>query len=252
MAIWQRVIQKFSPAPERISPTIVCSPEQAPLIVVQQLRHWQRQRQLLEVKPSRQSHYQQSLVLAINTELNTFDIDELFPNQGQIKVGETLLLRLNQGGQIQEFESTVLANYFDSTMPYYSLAMPTKIHTGQRRKLPRIAIDEDFPITVGLINTVGSNLYGSAENISAGGMRVRLAGNQLKEIYSGAVLPECEFSFPGGFSVKCRARVKGIQFQKHPRRHTSIGLSFIDLAPEEQRQIQGLIEAIHQRCYLAA
>lgn len=259
LPLWHRVFGKRQPQQERQLPSFFheqsghAQPKTTPE-VLRQLRLWQRQRQLIEVKTARQGEYQQSLILAVNPEQMSFDIDELFPSQyhGQIQTGDSLHLRLNQAGTVKEMECKVLAYHHHSAMPYYSLRIPETIHCGQRRKQRRISVDEDFPITISLQTPVGQMLYGSAENISAGGLRLRLAGNQLKELYPGAMLPLCELSFPGGLNIRCRAKVKGLQFLRQPHRHTQISLIFSDLAHEQRQQIEGLIDVIYQRCQFAA
>ncbi|WP_299978297.1 flagellar brake protein [uncultured Pseudoteredinibacter sp.] len=262
MTLWQKMFGRAAVAEERTMPgffnelsqhetadTRNINPE-----VIRQLRVWQKQRQLIEVKSARQSEYQQSLILSVDLANGSFEIDELFPSQyhGQIRAGDSLHIRVHNGGQVQEMECSVLSYHHHSAMPYYSLAIPERIAYGQRRKQRRIAIDEDFPIAASLQTPVGQKLFGGVENLSCGGVRLRFSGNQLKDLYPGAVLPMCDLAFPGGFNIRCRAKLKGIQFLRQPRRHTSISLSFLDLAPAQRQQLEGLIEAIGQRCDVAA
>ncbi|MCV6625257.1 MAG: flagellar brake protein [Cellvibrionaceae bacterium] len=251
MALWQQVFQLGRAQPLE---TAKSQPRLIPEAVLGQLRRWQRQRQLIEVKTPRQGEYQQSLILAVKPEQGCFEIDELFPGHyhGQIQAGDALHLRLNQGGQVQEMDCKVLDYHSDSAMPYYSLALPERIHAGQRRKQRRIAISEDFPITVSLQTNLGERLHGSAENISAGGLRLRLAGNQLKELQAGAFLPQCELNFPGGLRLNCSARIKGLQFKREPHRHTSVSICFGQMEPANRDTLNGLVDAIYQRCQDAA
>lgn len=260
MTLWQKMFGKKQETEERNIPSFFEELNQEKTAVephpevLRQLRLWQKQRQLIEVKSARQGEYQQSLILAVDSSNGSFEIDELFPSQyhGQIRAGDTLHIRVHQGGDVQEIECRVLCYHHHSAMPYYSLAIPERIESGQRRKQPRIIIDEDFPIAASLQSPVGQKLFGSVENLSSGGVRLRFAGNQLKDLYPGAILPMCDLAFPGGFNVRCRAKIKGIQFLRQPRRHTSVSLSFLDLAPAQRQQVDGLIEAISERCEVAA
>ncbi|GAA6153737.1 flagellar brake protein [Pseudoteredinibacter isoporae] len=257
MTLWQKMFGKKPEIEARSMPgffkEMAQDASQPHPEVLRQLRLWQKQRQLIEVKSVRQGDYQQSLILSVDASSGSFDIDELFPSQyhGQIRAGDALHIRLHQGGQVQEMECQVLCYHHHTAMPYYSLQIPDRIDSGQRRKQPRIVIDEDFPIAASLQTPVGQKLFGSVENLSSGGVRLRFAGNQLKDLYPGAVLPMCDLAFPGGFNIRCRAKLKGIQFLRQPRRHTSISLSFLDLASAQRQQIEGLIEAIGQRCEAA-
>lgn len=258
MTLWQKMFGKKPEIEERSMPgffkEMTQESAQPHPEVLRQLRLWQKQRQLIEVKSARLGEYQQSLILSVDASRGSFDIDELFPSlyHGQIRAGDSLHIRLHQGGQIQEMECLVLCYHHHTAMPYYSLEIPERIQSGQRRKQRRIVIDEDFPIAASLQTPVGQKLFGSVENLSSGGARLRFAGNQLKDLYPGAILPMCDLAFPGGLNIRCRAKLKGLQFLRQPRRHTSVSLSFLDLAPAQRQQIGGLIEAIGMRCEAAA
>lgn len=247
MALWQKVLNKIAPPrPKLETPTLIGEIDPA---IIKQLKNWQQRRQLLEVRNPISGHYCQSMVLGVFEEQGYLEIDDLFPqaNAGDVRNGDYLQLRLQQGGRVAELECQVQAYYGNSDWPVYRLRLPKQITTGQRRRFPRIALSEDVQVSVA-INSPGNQLmFGSAENISAGGMRLRLPGNALKDLYPGASLNSCEFRFPGDLNFKCRARVKGLQFQKSPARHTNISLSFIDLPSEQLQQIKGLIDVFHDK-----
>lgn len=247
MAIWHRVLNKITPpspqldAPDAVSET---SPE-----IIKQLKNWQHNRQLLEVQNPISGHYCQSMVLGVFPEQGHFEIDDLFPQAkpGDVRAGDWIQLRLQQGGRVSEVKCQVQSYYGNSDWPIYRLKLPSEITTGQRRRHPRIALNEDIQVSVTLTSPQQQLMFGSAENISAGGMRLRLPGNALKDLYPGANLHNCEFRFPGDLNFRCRAKVKGMQFHKLPNRHTNISLSFVELPSDQLKQIKGLIDVFYDR-----
>jgi c-di-GMP-binding flagellar brake protein YcgR len=204
---------------------------------------WQllNQRQIIEVKVEGSSLAYQTLVLAIDIQRGLLWLDDLFPSQHVLEVGDRITLRHHRNGEQLSFSSPILAwgsNYGANGL---AIMLPEQLCYVPRRQNRRADVS-DKPIPGLKIRPIGQDIsYGSVMDISSGGLRASIPGNLLGQLRHGALLPLCELALSDELTIRCSARVRSFRLLRSPHRHTQISLEFVDLAPERVQQLQQFI-----------
>lgn len=215
----------------------------AEIVPDQYLPLWQllTQRQIIEVKVEGSSIAYQTLVLAIDIQRGLLWLDELFPNQHVLEVGDKITLRHHRNGEQLSFSSPILA--WGSTYGASGLAimLPEQLCYAPRRQFRRA--DTSNRPSLGLkIRPVGQDIsYGSVLDISSGGLRASIPGNLLGQLRHGALVPLCEMTLSDELTIRCSARVRSFRLLRNPHRHTQISLEFVDLPQERMQQLEQFI-----------
>jgi c-di-GMP-binding flagellar brake protein YcgR len=209
----------------------------------QYLPLWQllNQRQIIEVKVEGSSLPYQTLVLAIDIQRGLLWLDDLFPSQHVLEIGDRITLRHHRNGEELSFNSAILAWGSDYGANGLAIMLPEQLCYVPRRQFNRADMS-DQP-SLGLkVRPIGQDIsYGSVLDISSGGLRASIPGNLLGQLRHGALLPLCELSLSDELTIRCSARVRGFRLLRTPHRHTQISLEFVDLAQERVQQLQQFI-----------
>lgn len=213
------------------------------IIPDQYLPLWQllNQRQIIEVKVEGSSLAYQTLVLAIDIQRGLLWLDDLFPSQHVLEVGDRITLRHHRNGEQLCFSSPILAwgsNYGANGL---AIMLPEQLCYSPRRQARRA--DTSSKPNLGLkVRAVGHDVsYGSVLDISSGGLRASIPGNILGQLRHGALLPLCELTLSDELTIRCSARVRSFRLLRAPHRHTQISVEFVDLAPERAQQLEQFI-----------
>jgi len=213
------------------------------IIPDQYLPLWQLldQRQIIEVKVEGSSIAYQTLVLAIDIQRGLLWLDDLFPSQHVLEVGDRITLRHHRNGEQLSFSSPILAwgsNYGASGL---AIMLPEQLCYVPRRQFHRADMSAN-PLLGLKIRPIGQDIsYGSVIDISSGGLRASIPGNLLGQLRHGALLPLCELALSDELVIRCSARVRSFRLLRAPHRQTQISLEFVDLAPERVQQLQQFI-----------
>jgi c-di-GMP-binding flagellar brake protein YcgR len=258
MTLLQAVLKKLSSnTPKAI--------EQPPIKITEQpakeIERWEplqqlrQQRQLLEIIPKDSQRSFQSMIIAIDSARGFLWLDDLFPAQRTLEIGDTITIKHHRDGEVLTMTTPIIAWGRDFGASGIAVALPEAVSYQPRRLYPRWELNEQKSLT-GKIRTMGQEpVYGSIEDLSAGGMRILVAGNMLSQIHHGAVLPLCHISLSRECQIRCRARVRAFRICRTPYRGTQISLEFVDLPSTQQRQLQQFIYHLssqHQADQVAA
>lgn len=243
MAILQAVLQKFSRKPEASTQLQPAHSLANRILSYSPLFELQEKRQLIEVTSERTGESYQSMILAVDLKRQVLDLDELFPQPADYiyQPGDIFTVKHHHQGQLLTFSSPLHSIMMSLSSPVYSISLPESVHYRQRRSATRIRLSKQQPLSVRLQSPRRALWYATANNISAGGMRLVIGGNVLDQLQRNTLLPECEFRFHDEFKVRCQARVKAFRFLRRPYRHTEISIEFTDLGPMQQQQLKQLI-----------
>ena len=248
MSLLHAVLRKFyQPEAEPTAPAVAPEPDPLP-----GLKHYSplfallRKRQLLEIINDQTAERYQSIILDINVAAGLFMLDDLFPaNPAQpVRVGDTLTLRHHYRGQVLSFSSPIIDIEHTQTAPLYTLKLPKEVGYRQRRRWPRVVLSQQPPLAVRIKSPLRTPWFATAQNLSAGGMRLNVAGNLLDQLSYDQVLPLLEFQFNQDFRIRCRARVKGFRFSRRPHRHTQISVEFVDMPAHQGLQLEAFVNAL--------
>lgn len=207
---------------------------------------WQllNQRQLIEVKVEGNPLTYQTLVLAIDIQRGLLWLDDLFPNQHILEIGDRITLRHHRNGELLSFTSPILAwgsNYGANGL---AIILPQDISYAPRRQYRRADMSDTNRLSLKL-RAIGQEItYASILDISSGGIRASVAGNMLGQLRHGALLPLCEFTLSDELTVRCSARIRSFRLLRAPHRHTQVGIEFVDLPAERELQLQQFINNV--------
>ncbi len=210
---------------------------------------WQllNQRQLIEVRVDGSSLAYQTLVLAIDIQRGLLWLDDLFPSQHLLEIGDKIRLRHHRNGEQLTFSSPILAWGSNYGATGFAIMLPEHASYTPRRQFRRADMRHNSNLNV-KVRPLGQEIsYGSVMDISSGGLRTSVPGNLLGQLRHGALVPLCEIRLSDELTIRCSARVRGFRLVRSPHRHTQISLEFIDLAHE---QIQHLQQFINNLIYL--
>jgi len=199
------------------------------------------QRQMIEVKVEGCLFTYQTLILAIDAERGLLWLDDLFPNQHALEMGDQITLRHLRNGDQLSFSSPILA--WGSTFGANGLAiiLPEQLSYTPRRQFVRADMSNKPSVSLKL-KAIGQDIcFGSVLDISSGGLRASIAGNILGQLRHDALLPLCEFSLSDELTIRCSARVRSFRLVRTPHRHTQVSIEFVDLPAERAQQLQQFI-----------
>jgi c-di-GMP-binding flagellar brake protein YcgR len=255
-SMWQKLAGKTLAAHEPTSARFMATVTQIPTNTMTATKDpipdqyqplWQllNQRQLIEVKVEGSSLTYQTLVLAIDVQRGLLWLDDLFPSQHVLEVGDQLTLRHHRNGEQLSFSSPILAwgNSYGATG--LAILLPEQLCYTPRRQFSRALLNNDLGVK---IRPIGQDIsYGSVLDISGGGIRVSIPGNLLGQLRHGALMPLCELSLSDELTIRCSARVRSFRLVRTPHRQTHISMEFVDLPQERADQLQ---QFIHNLVYL--
>jgi len=193
----------------------------------------QQSHQLLEVKWGSSSRVYQTLILAVDIQRGLIWIDELFPQQYALDIGDSLTLRHHHKGEELVLETHVVAMGDQFGTQGIAITIPEQIQWQPRRHQTRFALGGAS--TLVKIRPLGEEAtYGKLQDISTGGFSVTVSGNLLGKLSHGALLPLCELTLDDQIQLRCKGRVCAFRMQREPFRSTRICVQFVDL-PEKMR-----------------
>lgn len=201
----------------------------------------QSKRQLIEVKVDGSNRSYQTLILAIDVQRGIIWLDDLFPTQKLLEIGDEITLVHYKNGEKLSFTSPLVAWGRDYGATGLAILLPDQISYQPRRKHSRCDLTHASSIVV-KVRPVGHDAsYGTLQDLSVGGLRVRVAGNLLGQLSHGALMPVCELTLSDELHICCSARIRAFRLDKASHRCTHISLEFIDMSAEKQKQLQQFI-----------
>ncbi len=245
MAILQSVLQKFSRKAHSVEVDQGAKSLSRKITNYAPLFELQEQRQLIEVISQRTGETYQSMILAVDLNREQLELDELFPQPADFiyQPGDKFTVKHHHQGLVLSFTCTLNSIVMSLSSPIYTLQLPEQVNYQQRRQFTRLTLSKQQPLSVRLQSPRRTPWYATANNISAGGMRLVIGGNVLDQLQHNTYLPECEFRFNHDFQIRCQARVKGFRFLRRPYRHTELSIEFKDMGPQQRGQLEQLIES---------
>jgi len=230
------------------TPSLVTNLALASQIPPQYLPLWelQNKRQLLEVKIGKANRTYQTMIIALDIERGLLWLDDLFPLQLLLEIGDTITLRHHRHGEQLIIEANVLALGRQYGASGLAISLPKTTSYSPRRVHPRYAVTAPSPL-MAKIRTLGQDpCSGTLQDISIGGMRLQVPGNMLAQLRHGALIPLCEIPLSKELQLRCRARICSFKISRDPFRSTHISLEFIDLNAEKKQQLSYFLQGSHQ------
>lgn len=212
------------------------------------LQQLQASRQILEVVPAGQQRSYQSMVIAIDIERNLLWMDDLFPAQNFLEVGDEITVRHHRNGEVLTFTTPIIAWGSRFGASGMAVVLPDSADYRPRRLSPRCDLSNHTPITAKIRLMGQEACYGTVKDLSGSGLCVLVPGNLLGQLHRDTVLPLCEVHLNKELHIYCRARVRSFRLCREPYRATRISLEFVDLQPRRQQQLQIFVDRLTPGC----
>jgi c-di-GMP-binding flagellar brake protein YcgR len=248
-SLWQKISGKHNaagsaitqPSPFELSlkeqptvqPTLAAVPDQ--YVALWQLH---RQRQFLEVKVEGSSRSFHTLIVAMDIPRGILWLDDLFPSQNLLEIGDIITLRHHRNGEQVSFSSPIVAWGSHYEASGLAVILPAELQYQPRRQSTRCDLSHNKSLSI-KIRPIGHNIsYGNVQDLSVGGVRFNIAGNLLGQLRHGALLPMCELELCDELVIRCSARIRAFRMLRAPHRCTQISIEFVDLTLERKLQLQ--------------
>ncbi len=202
-------------------------------------------RQFIEIIVNDGNESFQSMILAVDVKRRLLWLDELYPTLQGLQVEDQIRIKHHQKGEILSFKAPIVALGSSFNREGIAILLPEQVRYQPRRQFIRHDLHGGEVRTK--IRVIGEEpRYGSIINLSAGGMRLAIAGNILSELHLNGLLPLCQFSLNNDLNIDCHARVKSYKIERQPYRHTQVSLEFTDISFTEQMQLRSHLEQTHR------
>jgi c-di-GMP-binding flagellar brake protein YcgR len=245
-SVWQKLsgkplAAKTAPEPKIASVTPIAKPKRDIPAKYLALAALLDQRQLIEVKVGTSSLAYQTQVVALDIKRGLLWLDDLFPSQHMLEIGDQITLRHHRNGEQLSFSAPILAWGSQYGANGLAILLPEQADYLPRRQFRRADM-RDKPSLSLKLRALGQDVcYASVLDISSGGLRASITGNLLGQLRHGALLPLCELSLSDELTLRCSARLRSFCLLRTPHRHTQISIEFVDLASESKQQLQQFI-----------
>lgn len=204
----------------------------------------QQKRQILEVKVDGSTRSFQTFILAIDIPRGILWLDDLFPSQSLLEIGDNITLRHHRNGEQVSFSSPIVAWGSQYGASGLAVILPEHIEYQPRRQYQRCDLSHQSSISI-KVRPIGQDIsYGNVQDLSVGGLRLNVAGNILGQLRHGALIPLCELKLSDELSIRCSARIRAFKILRTPHRCTQISIEFIDLPHERKLQLQQFINNV--------
>lgn len=208
------------------------------------LEELKARRQLLEITPAGSQRSYQSLILAIDAERGLLWLDDLFPPQRLLELGDQITLRHHRNGELLSITTPIVAWGSDFGASGFAVLLPDEASYQLRRTQLRFQASQHMFITAKVGAFGLEPLYGTVETLSTNGLDLLVAGDVTNSLQRGTILPICEVSLSAELRIRCRARVHTARLCRSPYRGTRINLEFVDLPISQQQVIEQFIQRL--------
>lgn len=248
-SVWQKLSGQNTGADTPVAPvaSVPTNPDTvtnfAGMIPDQYLPLWQlqEQRQLIEVKVVGSTRSHQSLIIAIDTQRGFLWLDDLFPNQNLLELGDEITIRHHRNGEQLSFSSPVVAWGSSFGASGLAIHLPEYVSYEPRRQHNRCDLSLYSSHNV-KIRPIGQDIScGTVHDISLSGLRISVPGNLLGQLSHNAFVPLCELTLSDELQIRCSVRVRAFRLVRAPHRCTQISVEFVDLPRERQQRLQEFI-----------
>ncbi|MDO3385095.1 flagellar brake protein [Gilvimarinus sp. SDUM040013] len=250
MSLIERIMNKFSSQanasceqPTRSAISSLLGQHDATNSTVETLTHLSNSRQLLEIQIHNRESSFQSMIIAVDIERGLLWLDQLVPHTLALSEGQWLTMRHQRMGHVLTLKVPVISDQ-TSTRGAIAVLLPNEAIYRPRRHYARFETDGET--LNAKVRTIGAEpTQVRVLNVSGGGLRIALKGNQLRHYHRDAHLPLCQFSLSGHLKINCQARVKSARLVREPFRHTQVSLEFTDIALGACKQLDQQLKLLH-------
>lgn len=209
-----------------------------------------KRHQFIYVTHKRTDKPLQSMILSIDPEGGSMEIDEFFPKGASCTPGQriTVLVRGEEGRSIQ-FNTFVLARQLEDGGVRYTVRLPEQIRTHQRREAFRLSVAAGGVGSRTLLNVSDveneRRFLAQIKNLSTSGVGLQVEGDALDVIPVGTMV-RSKIGLDG-LSLDCRLDIRRGSVNDELEAMTELGGEFVGLSAVQQRELTRYIMESQRR-----
>jgi len=190
-----------------------------------------------------------SAVIEVNSDDESFIIDELKPEASNqlLKENPVIQLKAQLDGISIKCQAEISEFGQDNNILFYKLAIPDEIEYHQRRQAVRISLSAAHPLPITFNAVNGESFEGEIKDISIGGIRARFKIDLPKSLENCQHL-NCSFLLPpdNKQTLNCDLVIRVIKHKKDQFGPSFLGGEFIDMPKPLERQLQRSIMTLQR------
>lgn len=187
-------------------------------------------------------------IIEVDSRRRRFACDPLIPKEAndRLKAGTIIILSLTDHGIRHQFECPWQESEGSGNQLRHWFEFPKGIEQVQLRDAYRVKLSQAHPIKVALTHAEKPPLAGTLADLSASGMRMRVAGPLKPKPTRGEEFTSCHFVLSDGQPVVCVARL--IHWQYDPEIDaTFLGVQFEHLDGATQRTLNRYLTDLQRK-----
>jgi len=206
-------------------------------------------RALLTIKLNSHKQLFSSAVIKIDSDTETFLLDELKPEHGDKLIMQNPDIQIH--GQLEgvsiNFHSKVIEFGKEDNISFYKLPFPDTIEYNQRRQAVRIKLGDTHPLPIKFFLDNGQQLVGEIDDISIRGLRAKFSNDLSAHLERGQHL-RCTFLLPpeNKMTLDCDFIVSVVKYKQNHFSQPFIGGQFVNLKTPDERQLQNTIMSLQR------
>lgn len=183
-----------------------------------------------------------SALLEIDAEQDIIVLDELRPDSGHadLLARRRCRIRGELKGVTVSFTAELIDSGYRDGIAYYRLTCPTSLHYGQRRAHYRPRVGQSNKTTVELQLPTGQVLAGTLQDLSLGGLRIKL-DHDLTGLTLNTRLP-CRLTLPGATVFECTIEIRSLSGAPAPQ----LGGRFEPFLPGQRQLLQKFLRELER------
>jgi len=134
--------------------------------------------------------------------------------------------------------------HWDEVNRFYYLNLPESVHYTPRRHTDRLLLSSHKALNTHITPLYGAPWYATVKDISQGGMRITMSGDNRPHLHKHKPLPKCEIILSDNITIQCRGEVKAFSYHNKPYRHTAISIEFDSMDDKDRQHLQHFIDFI--------
>lgn len=209
-----------------------------------------KQHQFIYVLVKDQEKPLQSMILSIDAELGTMEIDDFFPQDLSCVPGQrvSVIIRGDEGRSLQ-FNTFVLAKQLEGGGMTYTVRLPEQIKSHQRREAFRLSVEVGGAGSRTVVNVdeeeSARRFLARIKDLSTSGIGLQIEGDTADVIPVGAtVSSRIDLA---GLDFECRLDIRRTSMSDEIEPVTEIGGEFVDLSTLQQRDLTRYIMESQRR-----
>lgn len=213
--------------------------------IINLLHRLQSARSLLSLSTNEIDAPQNSLIVSLQTDQNSFSVDAIDDLQWHSMIRPAMAMQL--AGRLDgiKFECTaaVLAIIEDQSAPLYQLQIPDHVKYKQRRRHFRARVENQKSMAISIPLSIKQHIQGIVIDISASGICSRVDMTDASALSLEQAIHHVRIALPDSQTLTCDLALRNLRH--FPEKGFSlVGGEFLHIAPSQLHHVERLVASL--------